>query len=388
MIILHVALLMAITSLPPEVVNKSLAKVPKALATANALTQNIGSLQTRIGKPSVLKERAESAEERQLRDERRNLTSALTKETMPLLKALEEARDSIANATDYPPYYDQLREPIAKLSKFRSMIQDLEHVFQEEYEARTLREREREAAPVDDPRSLEARKVTVVKSHFDAFLHADPTRFVFSRLTFRQDRGNNALKREVQKGEALLVRDISSSSVYLITVDGMTVELYEDDVSTRPMASTSPHRLKSEWLTIEDEKGYVGGPNDLEDDDTGFGLDGATFLRALSPDDPRIERFVDQRDKITGCYRAMMEKLDPDNRRADFDLVHYGADGVRKKVESLESVYDRKACAKCGCKKFNDSKRKLVRAALQPLQKAQYAELKPAIDRVNALFKR
>jgi len=194
------------------------------------------------------------------------------------------------------------------------------------------------------------------------------------------------LPRPISKGEPLLVIGSGGGGLLTATIDGVAATYFEGDLTTAPLKSSAKIALTPEQLEISDKEGVVGGPADLEPDATGFRLEDTRILRALEPGDSRRDKFVEEREKVLSCYTAVMEKLDPDNRRGKYDIMYFRG-GVQTKVEPLAAKYDRQACGKCGCKTFNDKKRAFIREVLAPLQKATYVELKPTIDRVEALFR-
>lgn len=261
--------------------------------------------------------------------------------------------------------------------------------------------RERAAQP---PESSDLRAIAV-HGYRGTFAIAHPARFRFlNREIDEGEPGPVSLDRPLAKGEPVLVLEVGdvSSNVTVVAVDGNRGIVRSADLSSKPLPETTPHPLRAEWLLIERERSasnsksmdggvgpeYVGGYwSVVGTDDTGFRLEDAPFLAYADDSKPAVQDFTGRRAEVVACYEAEMKRLDPDDNRRNFDQVTY-RNGKPVKVERLTTVYDRKACKKCGCKAFNDRKRKLAGEVLAPMQKQRYEELRPDIDRLNELFGR
>lgn len=260
-------------------------------------------------------------------------------------------------------------------------------------------ELERAAQP---PESSDLRAIAV-HAYRGTFAVAHPARFRFlNRDVTEGENGPVSLERPLAKGEPVLVLEVSdiSSNVTVVAVDGNRGIVRSADLSSTPLPQTTPHPLRAEWLLIERDRPasnsmdggvgreYVGGYwSVVGTDETGFRLENAPFLAYADDSTPAVQEFARRRSEVVACYDAEMKRLDPDDNRRNYDRVTY-RNGKPVKVERLTTVYDRKACRKCGCKGFNARKRKLAGEVLAPMQKQRYEELRPDIDRLNELFGR
>lgn len=270
----------------------------------------------------------------------------------------------------------------------------------------------RHLAEVDEKLARAARppessdlQAIAVPGYAGIFAVAHPARFRFLYRDIDEgEAGPVSLVRPLAKGEAVLVLDVGdiSSNVTVMAVDGNKGIVRSADLSSTPLPETAPHPLRPEWLLIERERPasdskslnggfgreYVGGYwSVMGTDATGFRLEDAPFLAYADDSTPAVQEFARQRSEIVACYDAEIRRLDPDDKRKSYDRVTY-RNGKPVKVERLTTVYDRKACKKCGCKAFNDRKRTLAGQVLAPMQKQRYEELRPDIDRLNELFGR
>lgn len=225
------------------------------------------------------------------------------------------------------------------------------------------------------------------------FANTHPSHFVFLRKPISEapryapDESQVTLARTLKKGEAVLVfpsnyeRHISFTSI-----DGLGGFVKIDDLAVAPLPGTKPVALTAADLNVLDAQGKVlAGPTWLLADATGFSLDEPNgWLDLLDPAEPRQQQFYDAKEKVLGCYQKQMSKLDPNGRLSRYyDVVTYGRAGIVK-VESAAVNFDRKACAACGCKAFNDKKRKLIEAAIKPAQKQRFeTSFKPIVDKLS-----
>lgn len=227
---------------------------------------------------------------------------------------------------------------------------------------------------------------------FRLFADAHPSRFVFLRKNVSGAPENSGeseatFSRTLKKGEAVLALQAtcSENEVRILSIDGNDGIVKVSDLAVAPLPGTKPVALTADDLEVVDAKGKViAGPNWLVADTTGFWLDEpAGWLELLEPPEPRSQRFSDAKEKVLGCYTAQMDKLDPSGKlRARYDVVTYGRGGVVS-VESAESNFDRKACAACNCKAFNELKRKLVKEAMAPAQKKRFETYQPMLEKLK-----
>jgi hypothetical protein len=256
-----------------------------------------------------------------------------------------------------------------------------------------------------EPPESAALQAIAVRSYAGTFAIAHPARFRFlNRKIEEGEAGPVSLDRPLAKGEPVLVleRGDISSNVTVVAVDGNRGIVRAADLASKPLPETTPHPLRAEWLLIERERPasnsksmdgggrpeFVGGYwSVVTTDDTGFRLEDAPFLPYADDSTPAVQDFVSRRAEVVACYDAEMKRLDPDDNRRKFDQVTF-RNGKPVKVERLTTVYDKKACKKCGCKAFNERKRKLAGEVIAPMQKQRYDELRADIDRLNELFAR
>lgn len=226
----------------------------------------------------------------------------------------------------------------------------------------------------------------------ELFEKADASRFVFLRKEANR-MGPQYTFRPIHRGEAVLVSgmfDYDGPQVAVFSVDGVIAWVSADELSAVPLAGAKVMPLKAAELDLfgDDDHNWLAGPSSLEADTTGFYLEEKpAWLQWVDPPEPRTQSFIDAREKIVGCYNAALEKVDPTgDLRRNYNFVTYNVrTGETKKMESAAAKLDRDACAKCGCKKFNELKRKLATDGVTNQQKALFAKFKPAIERVNGL---
>ena len=225
------------------------------------------------------------------------------------------------------------------------------------------------------------------------FTDAHPSHFVFLRKDLAEAPRNSGeshrrFSRTLKKGEAVLtLRDtgVSGDDVTILSIDGNEGVVRSGELALAPLPGSKPMVLKAEDLNVRDEKGNViAGPTWLTPDATGFFLDeSAGWLDLLVPPEPRTQRFFDAKEKVLGCYDKQMRKLDPSGElRRHYDVVTWGRGGVQK-VESAASNFDRKACAACNCKAFNEMKRKLMKDAIAPAQKEAFKAYEPVLEQLK-----
>lgn len=244
--------------------------------------------------------------------------------------------------------------------------------------------RAKAAEPVAKSAPLAERKIPIypdgrfaVGDPAATFQIAEPSRFVFVR---RELRDPDFLTRPIPRGEAVLIVATSSGGLSIATVDGQVLEVKDLDLSTTPLPKAAAVPIKAEWLTVSVGDAWASY-KDIETVYTaGAALYGPPKFLRLAPNDPRVDAFLQLREKTVACYDAAMAKLDPDGQRGKWDVVQ----GDR--VESLNARYDRQVCSRCDCKGFNAKQRALAKALLAPLQKAELEKLQPVLTRVRGLF--
>lgn len=214
------------------------------------------------------------------------------------------------------------------------------------------------------------------------FVHRDRIRFVTRDL-----QGGEMIKyrpstkqRPILKGEPVLITHSGLQAIDGVSVTSFTIA----DLSPKPLRESFPHPLRPAWLSVSEKGQRVGSYGTVvAKDDTGFELEDAAFLGVDATGVKGYEDFLKAREKIVTCYRGEMQKLDPAGQRKNFLVKKRSSNAP---IEELAVVYDRKACQRCGCARFNEQKRALAGRVLAPLQQRAYEELEPNLLRVAELF--
>ena len=129
--------------------------------------------------------------------------------------------------------------------------------------------------------------------------------------------------RRIRFGEALLLLDGRRGPTYengmplrLLTVDGRVAEVDRDRVAP------TPPRARPLDLTVDDLIVREAGGRPiavlLADSEIECAPD---FLKVLAESDPRRTQFLAAQQKASQCYDTEMRRLDPDNRRGNYDIV-------------------------------------------------------------------
>jgi hypothetical protein len=214
------------------------------------------------------------------------------------------------------------------------------------------------------------------------FVHRDRIRFVTREL-----QGGEMIKyrpstkqRPLLKGEPVLITHGGLQAIDGVSVTSFTLA----DLSPRPLKESFPHPLRPAWLSVNEKGQRVGSYGTVvAKDDTGFELEDAAFMGVDATGVKGYEDFLKAREKIITCYRDEMQKLDPAGQRKNFLVKKRSGNAP---IEELAVVYDRKACQRCGCARFNEQKRALAGRVVAPLQQRAFEELQPVISRVAELF--
>jgi hypothetical protein len=217
------------------------------------------------------------------------------------------------------------------------------------------------------------------------FLAAPAGAFLFSladESRHYRGRGPADDTRRIRFGEALLLLDSRRGPTYesgiplrVLTVDGRVAEVDRDKLATAPPRAR-PLGLTADDLIVRDDGGSLIAVL-LEDSEIDYAPD---FLKVLADSDPRRAQFLAAQQKASQCYDAEMKRLDPDNRRGRYDIVK------GERVESLSQHYDRKVSDKCQVARFFALRQQLQKQALAPSRQVLFAQLAPAVTRVNDLF--
>lgn len=196
--------------------------------------------------------------------------------------------------------------------------------------------------------------------------------------------------RIVKRGEALLVDRTYGDFVSAYTIDYQFIEVAFDDLSLDAPLSARLFPFGAGdlpiTLTMPNGETELIANRPVTDSGMNYGKLPA-FFSMMKADDPRKEKAVAAREATVACYDAEMTKVDPQNKRGKFLQETYDPrTGKTQKIESMAAALDRKVCAKCKCKASNEREAKLLQELLQPVQAVRFESMKPAIDRVTALF--
>lgn len=241
--------------------------------------------------------------------------------------------------------------------------------------------------------SIKARIVDISDAEdFPAVFNAlDRSRFVFAgrEITSKESRSGALWRSPLRFGEPLLPYYLYGDEVMAQTLDGQTISV------EKSMLLLSPPERGVSFPTVGEldvevpgdaERPQRVGPQPAKMSGAKLGKLPEALMPLASQAKGRDAFFASQ-SAFAACYDAKMKSIDPDGKRFRFVQETYNKrTGGTVKMESLETVFDRRVCKKCKCGKFAKKRSKFIAGVLGPLQKAKFERLSPIMARTRALL--